>query len=327
MPVVPANMKCVIDASTAHYMSENEYFYIMHRFNERVEDKPNQFNCEFVRLANEDNWKTISISVGVSEDDKGFLVWCDENNFRIDYLTIDIAHGHSLRMKEMIEFIRSGSNTYRNVFLIAGNVATPEAVYSLGFWGADTIKVGIAQGDACTTYGKTGFGTPMFSCINECFDSAHKPIIADGGIRTNGDFAKAIYAGATMVMAGSVFAACIDAPAESKYDDYTIRLMVEGQLQRERVCEWAKRPTFPKLAAAIEDTQSPLPKPTHKIYYGSASEANKHNKHHVEGRTVELACNGMTYKEKLIEIQEDLQSAISYAGGNLRDVRWGIRDT
>ena len=123
----------------------------------------------------------------------------------------------------------------------------------------------------------------MFSCIRRIHE-AHPtiPLIADGGIRENGHIAKAIVAGATLVMAGSIFAACKDSPAPEGEDATEI---VGGFEKRERV----------------------------KMYWGSASYENG-NRRNIEGRMVPLAFENMTYLEKLKEIQEDLQSSISYAG-------------
>lgn len=315
IPVVPANMVCAIDTNLARWMSANDYFYIMHRFNVDHSHPVNQDNMAFVKLANEENWKTVSISIGVQEEDKEFLKLIAANKLRVDYITVDIAHAHSVRMKEMLEFIKTvefkamyyrcdvstdkifsawsaGPVSY-HPFIIAGNVATPEAVIDLETWGADSVKVGIAQGGACTTFGMTGFGIPMFTCIQECSQVAKKPVIADGGIRTDGDFAKALVAGGTVVMAGSVFAACEDSPAES------VRRFDGDHYKHDEI--------------------------THKIYYGSASEYNKRTKHHVEGTKLELACNGMTYAEKLQEVTEALQSSTSYAGGALSSAHWGVR--
>lgn len=340
LPVVPANMKCVIDIDRAKWMSENDYFYIMHRFNKDPDDAPNADNCEFVRQANEENWKTISVSVGVQEYDKRFLVWCDENDFRIDFITIDIAHGHSILMKNMINAV---CEAYQDCHIIAGNVATERAVRDLHDWGADIVKVGIAQGGACTTFGKTGFGSPMFTTIYNCskiiglngsvkddgqgrgddrndprFAFEYIPIIADGGIRTNGDIAKAIAAGATMVMAGSLFAACKDSPADSLYDTDTF---LERKLRWEKMESVRKNLELPKWM----ENPPPAFEPTHKIYYGSASEYNTHSKHHIEGTRIELPVDRWNYDEKLIEIEEDLQSSVSYAGGDLEGSEWGIR--
>ena len=309
LPVIPANMECVIDTKIAKWLSENDYFYIMHRFNKNKNDKPNTDNWGFVVQANQENWKTISISVGVQEHDLKFLETCMLCGYRIDYLTLDIAHAHSIRMKEMLGNIRrmyqtglppnSCFNERRsNPFIIAGNVATKEAVKDLTDWGADAIKVGIAQGGACTTFGMTGFGEPMFSCMLKCSEEARVPLIADGGIKTNGDFAKAIRAGGTMVMAGSVFAACKDAPGENICGTYL-----------DKQNNWTT------------DNSNIL----RKIYYGSASSYNKGSNRHVEGTKLELPCNGMTYAEKYQEITDSYSSSISYAGGKIKTCRWGIR--
>jgi GMP reductase len=292
-----------MNVDKAKYMSEHEYFYIMHRFNADKTAPSNTDNKKFIEVANNENWKTISISLGVKEEDEELIQHCISNNLRIDYITIDIAHAHSVRMKEMLEFLHSvyKRGVYERPFIIAGNVAAAGAVVDLENWGADATKVGIAQGDACTTYGQTGFGAPMFSCIQECADVATKPIIADGGIRTNGDFAKAIVAGGTMVMAGSIFAACIDSPAETVY-----REIITNELSN-------------------RGTGKIIVKP-YKVYYGSASVKNKGTNVHVEGRAVELECNKMIYAEKLHEITESLQSSISYAGGDFSEVEYGIRN-
>ena len=305
LPVVPANMECTMNVDKAKYMSEHEYFYIMHRFNADKTAPSNTDNKKFIEVANKENWKTISISLGVKDEDEELIQYCIDKELRIDYITIDIAHAHSVRMKEMLAYLnrmyRSDICKVKRPFIIAGNVASAGAVVDLENWGADATKVGIAQGDACTTYGQTGFGTPMFSCIQECADIATKPIIADGGIRTNGDFAKAIVAGGHMVMAGSIFAACIDSPAETVY-----REIITNELSN-------------------RGTGKIIVKP-YKVYYGSASVKNKGTNVHVEGRAVELECNKMIYAEKLHEITESLQSSISYAGGDLAEVEYGIRN-
>ena len=303
LPVVPANMECTMNVDKAKYMSENDYFYIMHRFNKDKTAPANTDNKKFIEVANNENWKNISISLGVKDEDEELIEHCISNKLRIDYLTLDIAHAHSVRMKEMLEFLHSvyKRGAYERPFIIAGNVASAGAVVDLENWGADATKVGIAQGDACTTYGQTGFGAPMFSCIQECADIATKPIIADGGIRTNGDFAKALVAGGHMVMAGSIFAACIDSPAETVY-----REIITNELSNRGAGKIIVKP--------------------YKTYYGSASAKNKGANVHVEGRVVELECNKMTYAEKLHEITESLQSSISYAGGDFSEVEYGIRN-
>lgn len=295
VPVLPANMKCTIDRTLAHRLSENGYFYIMHRFDNTQ---------SFVRSANDENWRLISISIGVKEADRKLIDDIVANKWRVDFITIDVAHGYSVGVEEMLSYLKT---KLPSTFRIAGNICDRSAALFLQSWGAQAIKAGIAQGAACTTHGKTGFGLPMFSCIRDiCFYAVEEtensfeyrsnlevPIIADGGFRTNGDFTKALVAGATMCMAGSMFAALSDSPAETffLYDSHT---------GVEEECD------------VIRTTQYPIS----KKYYGSASINNIGYQRHIEGTMIELPFDKRTYKEKLAEIEADLQSAISYAGGN-----------
>jgi len=297
LPVVPANMKSVVNEKICKELSEAGYFYIMHRFG--ID------NFEFVKKANKEKWRCISISVGANwEKENDVLFKIHSNDLRVDYITVDIAHGHSILMYRVLERIRQ---LFPDVFIIAGNAATPQAVRDMAIWGADCIKVGIGQGSPCTTKDKTGFTLPMFSCIKECStqimadwlelaNASEKsvceeidaslpiPIIADGGIRVNGDIAKALVAGASMVMAGGLFAQCHDSAASIGYD---------------------KR----------------------KKYFGSASIYNKieedpdnipyrPRQKHIEGRLNRIEEVDQSISDKLLEIKEDLQSSISYAGGS-----------
>lgn len=123
-------------------------------------------------------------------------------------LVIDIAHGHS---KSVIELIKNLKSTY-DCHVVAGNVATPDAVRRLEGAGADAVKVGIGPGAACSTRAVAGVGYPQLSAIWNCSQAATVPIIADGGIKTSGDIAKAIAAGASAVMIGSLLAGTTQSP-------------------------------------------------------------------------------------------------------------------
>jgi len=305
LPVVPANMECTMNVDKAKYMSENDYFYVMHRFNKDKTAPANTDNKKFIEVANNENWKTISISLGVKDEDEELIQYCISNNLRIDYLTLDIAHSHSVRMKEMLAYLnrmyRSDICTVERPFIIAGNVASAGAVVDLENWGADATKVGIAAGASCRTYNETGFGVPMFSCILECSKIARRPIIADGGISECGDIAKALVAGASVVMAGGIFARSIDSPAETVYKNVSSNEYYAG-------------------GGPIIITK------TYKQYYGSASSHNKTGDSHIEGTLIELECDGISYADKLRHMIGHLQSSISYAGGDLSTVEWGVKN-
>jgi len=133
-------------------------------------------------------------------------------NSRVDALVIDTAHGHSSRVIDAIKQVRE---TFSNVEVIAGNVATGDAAKALIDAGADAIKVGIGPGSICTTRVVTGAGVPQITAILDCVEAAKNtgvPIIADGGVKFSGDISKAIAAGADSVMIGSLFAGTEEAP-------------------------------------------------------------------------------------------------------------------
>lgn len=202
LPVVPSNMKTVIHEEWCKWLSDNGYFYMMHRFDE--------ITVPFVKKANEENFKVVSISTGVNEDSFDELSTIHQNGWRLDYITIDVAHGHHIKVKRRIDQIRK---LFPSVFIIAGNVTTPEGVRYLEDAGADATRIGIGPGKACTTKFQTGFHVPMFTALVECAKFANKPMFGDGGINHYGDISKALVAGADWVMAGSMFAACDDSPA------------------------------------------------------------------------------------------------------------------
>lgn len=265
IPVVPANMKTILDENLAVFLAENDYFYVMHRF--EID------NVEFTKRMKERGLFT-SISLGVKEIDYKVVDRLTKEGLTPEYITIDIAHGHSNNLRDMIKYIKE---KLPETFIIAGNVSTPDAVIDLENWGADAIKVGIGPGKVCITRFKTGFGSGgwQLSALKWCAKVATKPLIADGGLRHNGDIAKSIRFGATMCMVGSMFAGHEESPGE---------LVVEDGIQL-------------------------------KEYYGSASEFNKGERKNVEGKKILVDYRGPII-DTLIEMEEDIQSSISYAGGN-----------
>ncbi len=138
------------------------------------------------------------------------------NKAQVDVITLDTAHGHSKGVMDAVKKIKA---KYPNLQIIAGNVATAEAVKDLILAGADCIKVGIGPGSICTTRVVAGVGVPQFTAVFDCALEARKhniPIIADGGIKYSGDIVKALAAGASVVMMGSLFAGCDEAPGETE---------------------------------------------------------------------------------------------------------------
>jgi IMP dehydrogenase len=132
----------------------------------------------------------------------------------VDIVVVDTAHGHSERVLQTVSRIKTLSNSVR---IIAGNVATAEGTQALIDAGADAVKVGIGPGSICTTRVVAGVGVPQLSAIMVCAQQADKsgiPVIADGGIKFSGDVAKAIAAGASAVMIGSLLAGTDESPGE-----------------------------------------------------------------------------------------------------------------
>ena len=202
LPVVPANMKTVVDEPITEWLAANGYFYVMHRFDLDTLAYAKQMRSKGL---------FVSISSGVKPADYQVIDHLALEGVGADYITIDIAHGHAESVRRMIEHIKQ---KLPKTFVIAGNVATPEAVIDLENWGADATKVGVGPGKVCITKLKTGFGTGgwQLSALKWCARVATKPIIADGGIRHHGDIAKSVRFGAAMVMIGSLFAGHEESP-------------------------------------------------------------------------------------------------------------------
>ncbi|MDF7682392.1 GMP reductase [Lactobacillus sp. ESL0679] len=272
IPVVPANMESVINEDLTVWLAKNGYYYVMHRF------QPEK-RLDFIKMMHEQGL-FASISVGIKDSEYAFIDLLVKENIIPEYITIDVAHGHSVYVIKMIKYIK---DKMPDTFLTAGNIATPEAVRELEGAGADATKVGVGPGRACITKLKTGFGTGgwQLAALRMCSKVASKPIIADGGIRHNGDIAKSVRFGATMVMIGSMLAGHQESPGNViKIDDKT-----------------------------------------YKQYWGSASEVQKGAYRNVEGKQMLVPFRG-PIANTLTEMQEDLQSAISYAGGkNLSSIK------
>jgi len=267
LPIVPANMECVIDTTLAETLAKQDYFYILHRF---LTD--NQI-IGFIKSMNAEDLVT-SISIGVNEDSYKLIDTIVNSKLNVDFITIDIAHGHSIKMKKMLQHLKQ---VLPNTFLIAGNISTSEAALEMESWGADALKVGIGPGSACTTYPSTGFGSRncQASTIYNCSLVSNLPIIADGGIKTPGDIAKALSLGATLVMVGGMMSGYNDSPGHV--------VEIDGKKYKE--------------------------------FWGSASSFQYGKSNRIEGKKTLVDFKNQSILDGLKYIEECLQSSISYAGG------------
>lgn len=205
VPVISANMDTVTEDMMARAMQRGKAGAALHRFT-TIER-----NLDLYAHSPPETW----VSIGVNADSKDrakALYEAGARNF-----IVDIAHGHCLMMKETIAWLRKEFG--QSIMIMAGNVATSKGTTDLIHWGADVIKIGIGPGNVCLTKNVTGVTVPQFSAVAECATvarSVNRPvaIVADGGITEYGDIAKALAAGAHMVMSGKLFASCVEAPGE-----------------------------------------------------------------------------------------------------------------
>ena len=165
--------------------------------------------------ATKDATGRLRVAAATTTGDAGFARTEALIDAECDLIVVDTAHGHSVHVAAAVERIKRLSN---HVQVIAGNVATAEAARALAGAGADGIKTGIGPGSICTTRIVAGVGVPQLTAILDTAEAAAKlgvPVIADGGLRTSGDIAKALAAGAAAVMVGSLLAGTTEAPGES----------------------------------------------------------------------------------------------------------------
>lgn len=216
IPVISANMDTVTDYQMAGAMFRNGAVGAMHRFMTIEENVLQYKTLKQWRMVREPQGMTIVhencdsfVSIGVNRDSKERAEAL--YNVGARHFVLDIAHSHSANAKVMVKWFKE---QFKDAHLMVGNVAHPNAVLDLQDWGADSIKVGIGPGSVCLTKDVTGVTCPQLTAVINCADVASVPIIADGGIKSIGDIAKALAAGADAVMMGGMFAGTDECPGE-----------------------------------------------------------------------------------------------------------------
>ena len=290
LPVISANMKDITGPKMAHEMRKNGGLGILHRFNTIEQAVSDYLNVHDDRIA--------GVSIGVQEEDKKRFEALYKAGARI--FCIDVSHGHNMNVHNMLTWINNelflwDRSSRGQVCLIAGNIATAEAAYDIAEWGADVVKVGIGPGRVCQTRQRTGVGVPQLYAIRDVYEEIQRQhldinIIADGGITSSGDVAKALkYADAVMV--GSVLAGTSETPGN----------------------------VYPEPGTNLVNRQY------YKVYGGSASMENKvsngERSRFVEGEMIKVPFKGHV-KYILREIEDGIRSAFSFVGAYcLKDFR------
>lgn len=209
--VTISNMKSIQTQDICKKFDARKWFYVYQRI-----DGPSDI-LSFVERANKENWRVVSISVGIKTEDIDLLKTIKDRGLRVDFITVDVALSFTDSIKRVIGYIKTN---FPNTYLICGNGATSEWVEFLEDLGVDCAKMGIGVSDACRTRQYTGFGSTTVSSLIECVAAAKTiKIMSDGGLTVRngevwvGDIAKSLTLGAHFVMSGSLFSKCIDSPA------------------------------------------------------------------------------------------------------------------
>ena len=226
IPIISSPMDTVTESSMAYSVGSRGAMGIVHRFmsfSNQAEElmKVVTSNNAVVELEKSSTILRAPVvpAIGVGRGGKErFLYLYDLLSSEMDYIAIDIANGHSILMKEMIDFVNQ--RTGGELKIIAGNIATGDGFTYLADCGVSAIRVGIGGGSICKTRIMTGFGIPTLSSVIDCYVAkrihGHEDvaIIADGGIRYPSDLVKSMVAGADAVMAGRIFAGTLESPGE-----------------------------------------------------------------------------------------------------------------
>ena len=221
IPILSAAMDTVTENKMAINLALNGGLGVIHR-NMPIDKQASEVkkvhsfkvnNKKFQNAVINSN-KKIAVGAAIGVENNAYLRLLELLKVGVDIVFIDVAHAHT---KTTLQFIEKAKKVLKKTPLIVGNIATKKAASDLISAGVDAIKVGIGPGSICTTRVVTGVGIPQLSAVMETFQVAKKfkiPVIADGGIKTSGDIAKAIAGGASACMIGSLFAGTEESPGK-----------------------------------------------------------------------------------------------------------------
>lgn len=282
LPIISSPMDTITEDVMAITLADIGGLGIIHRYN-TIEKQVSLLNN--VLVDNKD--RLVACAIGISGDYLERAEKLVKEGCRI--LCLDVAHGHCEQMKIALETLRV---LYPDVHLMAGNIATYSGGCDLQRWGADSIRCGVGSGSICSTRIQTGHGQQVLQTIMDCAThypcclNVEVPLIADGGIKNSGDMAKALAAGASFAMIGSLFAGTTETPGEIILDKSDKkRKLYRGMASKEAQLEWRGR------AASLEGVSTTVP------YKGSVLEI-------------------------LSNIDTNLRSAFSYSGAHNINEFW-----
>jgi IMP dehydrogenase len=209
IPLIASPMDTVCGVEMAVAMMRLGGVGIIHRFMTiDSQSKSVSIVADIAKKENYDSDTPIAAAIGANGDYLERSQELTKNGANV--ILIDVAHGHHKFVKIALEKLKQTLPDYVDV--IAGNITTHQAAIDLVNWGADALRTGVGNGSLCTTRIKTGFGIPSITAIEDVSEVSTVPIIADGGIRTSGDIAKALAVGASTVMLGSLLAGTKESP-------------------------------------------------------------------------------------------------------------------
>ena len=248
LPIISSPMDTVTGESMACAVRKAGGIGIVHRYNTMEEQ------CKVVLNVTSLGYD-VGAAIGVGKEHIERAVNLAQNG--VSFLCIDVAHGHHIAVKEMLQTLREKLGP--TIHIMAGNVATLEAFNDLADWGANSIRVGIGGGSICSTRVQTGHGIPTLQSVLECAQSDRDvALIADGGIRNSGDIVKALAAGADFVMLGSLLAGTDEAPGETIFQNGLKHKVYRGMASKEAQYDWRGRTSSLEGVASMVPYKGPV---------------------------------------------------------------------